>query len=257
MVKHALFLDTFLFVVKLTNSVNTSGIPDDRPGRSSRGRRVTHQLWPADVEVQIRQVTFNPWNYAHFQPKGPKPFPSNQLVTHLTNRVFWHSADLCQLTSAAVEQVKGALVSLLISVFSFSLHTHLEAEMHLRSNKNKKTPVSLQMLARSLWTQTRPTDSSTCLGGTGKLLSRETPSHMVTALPGSTPCPRSCVWSLSLEGPTTGRLTGAGRGPPSVSPTKPSRGQATETAAASATTANLGASSALTPATQRGTTRTS
>lgn len=64
------------------------------------------------------------------------------------------------------------------------------------------------------------------------------------------------MWSLSLEELTTGRLTGVERGQPSESPTKESRGRATETAAASATTASPGASSAPIPATQPVTTKT-
>lgn len=115
----------------------------------------------------------------------------------------------------------------------------------------------LQMLASSLWTKTQPTDSFTCHEGTEKLPSRETPSPTLTALPGSTPCHRSCVRSPSLEAPTTGRQTGVGRGLPSASPTKASRDRATVTAAASATTASHGAFSALIPVTQPATTRTS
>lgn len=59
-------------MVKLTNSDDTSGIPDNRPGRSNRGHRVSHQLWPAEVEAQSRQVTSNPWDYSDFcvQSKG-------------------------------------------------------------------------------------------------------------------------------------------------------------------------------------------
>lgn len=37
-------LDGLLFVVRLTNGVDTSGIPDDRPARSNRRHRVSHQL---------------------------------------------------------------------------------------------------------------------------------------------------------------------------------------------------------------------
>lgn len=51
-----------LELLKLTISVDTSGIPDNRPGRSGRGPRVSHQLWPADS----RQVTSNPWVYSGF-----------------------------------------------------------------------------------------------------------------------------------------------------------------------------------------------
>lgn len=57
---HSFLLDGLLFVVRLTSSVETSGIPDNRPDRSNRRRRVSHQLWPAEVEAHRRQVTSNP-----------------------------------------------------------------------------------------------------------------------------------------------------------------------------------------------------
>ena len=113
------------------------------------------------------------------------------------------------------------------------------------------------MPARWLWTRTRPTGSSTFHEATGKRPSGGTPKPTPTARPGSTPSPRSCARSLCLEELTTGKWTGAARGPPSESPTRASRGWATGTAAASGTTASPGASFAQTPATQPATTKIS
>lgn len=38
------FFKRCLVVVRLTNGVDTSGIPDNRPARSNRRHRVSHQL---------------------------------------------------------------------------------------------------------------------------------------------------------------------------------------------------------------------
>lgn len=112
------------------------------------------------------------------------------------------------------------------------------------------------MHASLLWTQTLRTDSSTYPEGTRKLPSGENPNPTETILLDLTLCPRSCAWRPSQVAPTTGRSTGVGRGLPWVSPTKASKGPVTGIAVASATTASLGASFALTPATLHATTRT-
>lgn len=55
-----------MFVVRFTNSVDTFNIPDNKPPRSSRGHRLSHQLWPAEVEARSRKVTSNPRDHSGF-----------------------------------------------------------------------------------------------------------------------------------------------------------------------------------------------
>lgn len=52
--------------VSFTIGFDTSNIPDNKLPRSSRSRRVSHQLWTAEVEAHSRQVTSYPWDRSGF-----------------------------------------------------------------------------------------------------------------------------------------------------------------------------------------------